>query len=263
MALTLIPDKLQEQKRQRYAFFWSMGISVLVFLIMYLWRIQFFNFPVLLEYGMEVTFGQDKVGSGTQNIPIESITNTADNSPQPDETQTKAEKNETIATNPHQSETNLNQKDKKKPIPIKENKKKSTSAKQQPSQIEPGKDNRPGQGNDNQPGVKGKTSGINEAGLYEGSGGRGGSSLSLKGWTWEKDPIVNDASSETGRIIFSVIVDSEGYFITVKLVSSTITNRDLIEKYRQAVLNSTLVSTTEDASKQDATGIVTFILKAK
>jgi hypothetical protein len=267
MALSLQHQKLYDQQRQRTALLLALAITVLVIVSMYLWRIKFFDFPLEMEqYGMEVSFGIDKVGSGTRNIPIDNVVTREENSNQPNEPQNTSKEQVQTNNNPEKSDVNVpSKKEEKKNQTEKKETKSATKTDKKPTQTETGNSNTPGQGNDNQPGNKGKPNGINEAGLYDGNGGRGGSSLSLRGWKWEKAPEVNDSSGDTGKIVFSIMVDQDGYFITVKLVSTTVSNRETVEKYRQAILQSTLApdesvnSNPEEVSR----GTVTIILKAK
>jgi periplasmic protein TonB len=267
MALSLQHQKLYDQQRQRTAFLLAISITFLVIVGMYLWRVKFFDFPLEMElYGMEISFGTDKVGSGARNIPIDQVVTREENSNQPNEPQNKTQ--EQVQTNDNSEKSDVNipvKKEEKKNQIEKQETKSATKTDKKPTQTENGNSTTPGQGNDDQPGTKGKPNGVNEAGLYDGNGGRGGSSLSLRGWKWEKAPIVNDLSSETGKIVFSIMVDQDGYFITAKVVSSTVSSREVVEKYRLAILQSTLTPDESVNSNSDevSRGTVTIILRAK
>jgi hypothetical protein len=267
MALSLQHQKLYDQQRQRTAFLLAVGITFLVIGGMYLWRVKFFDFPLEMEqYGMEVSFGTDKVGSGSRTIPIDNVVSREENSNQPNEPQNQTKEQVQSNDNLEKSDVNVpSKKEEKKNQTEKPETKSTTKTDKKPTQTETGNSNTPGQGNDNQPGTKGKPNGVNEAGLYEGNGGRGGSSLSLRGWKWEKAPQVVDSSGEIGKIVFSIMVDQDGYFITAKVVSTTVSNREVVEKYRQAILQSTLTpdESVNSASDEVSRGTVTIILRAK
>ena len=48
-----------------------------------------------------------------------------------------------------------------------------------------------------------------------------GSSLEMQGWTWDFEPNPNDNSSESGRIIFEIIVDYYGEIVGLKTLETT------------------------------------------
>ncbi len=66
-------------------------------------------------------------------------------------------------------------------------------------------------------GDKGNTEGTVDArALYGTPGGGGGASLDMAGWAWEEIPKPNDASNESGRIVFEITVDDNGEVIGIK-----------------------------------------------
>ena len=47
-----------------------------------------------------------------------------------------------------------------------------------------------------------------------------GSSLEMQGWTWDFEPKPNDNSSESGRIVFEIIVDYYGEIVGLKTLET-------------------------------------------
>ncbi len=264
MAVTLKKQETKERQRQTIALLLSITISLCTILILYLIKINFFEYPPAdFEYGMQVSYGTDDAGSGESAVPIQDFINTENNADNQND-QSSTENVESAEESPiSETKVNTNKIENTKPS----NKPNNEQNQSPPKKVtktddKPAKD---GQGNDpNQTGNKGKENGINQQGLYEGNGGNGGSSLSLSGWRWEAEPIVQENSNVEGTIIFDVLADANGEFIYVKprYPGTTVTDRDLIEKYRKAVLTAILVSDGSKTASQ-ARGIVTYVLKSK
>ncbi len=267
MAVTIKKQETKEQQRRLLALIISVLISLGIVILLYLIKVNFFDYPPKdFEYGMQVSYGTDDVGSGENTASIDDFINndntSENNNPNQDANTENIETTEESPisdTRVNTSENNTKPTNKPKEEQNQPPPKKVTTNNQKPSET--------GQGNDkNQAGNKGKENGINEQGLYEGNGGNGGSSLSLSGWRWEAEPIVKDDSNAEGTIIFDVLVDEEGYFMSVKprYPGTTVSDKSIVEKYRQAVLKAYL--TPDGSSSRTAStsrGIVTYVLKSK
>lgn len=98
----------------------------------------------------------------------------------------------------------------------------------------------------------------------KGTGGNGGGSLQMVGWTWEQAPNVRDVSSESGKIVFEISVDANGEVQGIKTISSTV-GPDVQQIYRDALENTSFVRTQTAAGTQNkgATGRVTFLLRSR
>ncbi|HYE77185.1 MAG TPA: hypothetical protein VEI97_04290 [bacterium] len=99
----------------------------------------------------------------------------------------------------------------------------------------------------------------------KGTGGSGGGSLEMVGWTWEAAPNVRDVSSEAGKIVFEITVDENGEVRGIRKISSTV-GPEVEQLYRDALENTSFVRTASAASgteSKGATGKVTFILRAR
>jgi len=96
-----------------------------------------------------------------------------------------------------------------------------------------------------------------------GSGGGGGSSLSLTGWTWTSRPVVNDQSSETGRIVIQIKVDDQGELISVKIIEKTV-SQSVAELYKRAVERLSFVPTNASGVRPaQSTGTITFVIRSR
>ncbi len=98
--------------------------------------------------------------------------------------------------------------------------------------------------------------------LYGTSGGGGGSSLQMSGWMWDAKPQPKDISSESGKLVFQIVIDNKGNIIRVKTMESGVS--PTVEKvYKDEVLKLTFSKTAGTAVASSATGIITFVIKAK
>ena len=111
---------------------------------------------------------------------------------------------------------------------------------------------------------------IDSRAIYKGSKGStnaqsssGGSSLNMSGWIWDFEPEPDDNSDESGKIIFKITVDDEGYITKVTTVEKTVS--PVVEKkYRDAVMDLTFSKTAENRSTATtSSGIITFIIKSR
>ncbi len=106
---------------------------------------------------------------------------------------------------------------------------------------------------------------IDERALYNSATGTGenrGATLQLTGWRLEEVPDPNDKSQESGKIVFEIKVDEEGYIVSIKTLTSTVTpSVELL--YRRAVEQLVLEKTGEYEPAPFSTGTITFILRSR
>ena len=87
-----------------------------------------------------------------------------------------------------------------------------------------------------------------------------GSSLEMQGWTWDFEPKPNDNSSESGRIIFEIIVDYYGEIVGLKTLETTLS--PMVENiYREEILKLTFSPTNNNNPADISKGKITFIIK--
>jgi outer membrane biosynthesis protein TonB len=70
-----------------------------------------------------------------------------------------------------------------------------------------------------------------------------------------------DKSDETGKIVFEITVDEDGYVIGVKQLESTILSPTVVQAYREAIEQMQLEKTTSN-SPPKSTGTITFIIQS-
>lgn len=104
---------------------------------------------------------------------------------------------------------------------------------------------------------------LDDQALYgsRGSGGNG-ASLQMTGWVWDFKPDPKDNSDETGKIVYKIKIDDEGYIIDIELQSATVT--PAIERlYRQSVERLSFSKTSEYKPAPTSTGTITFLIQTK
>jgi len=123
--------------------------------------------------------------------------------------------------------------------------------------------NTAGVGNDTGDEVQGEPEAeIDERALYGSVSGQDGASLQMSGWIWDFEPTPQDNSQESGKIVYKVTIDDEGYII--KIVPQTSTVSPSVEKYyRQAVERLTFSKTSSYKPAPTSSGTITFIIKTK
>ncbi len=103
---------------------------------------------------------------------------------------------------------------------------------------------------------------IDERALFnsKSSSGEEGSSLEIQGWIWDFLPNPKDNSSESGKIVFELIVDYYGDIIGLKTLETTLSPK--VEKiYREEVLTLTFSPTNNNNPAEISKGKITFIIK--
>lgn len=94
------------------------------------------------------------------------------------------------------------------------------------------------------------------------TGNEEGASLALAGWIWDNKPIPDDQSEESGKIVYRIVVDQEGYLVKVETITSTV-SPSVERKYRAAVEKLTFSKTTQYKPAPRSTGTLTFIIKTR
>lgn len=94
------------------------------------------------------------------------------------------------------------------------------------------------------------------------SGNQDGASLSLSGWIWDFEPKPADDSDETGKIVYKIVVDQEGYLVKIETVTTTV-SPSVERKYREAVAKLTFSKTSDYKPASLSSGTLTFIIKSR
>lgn len=94
------------------------------------------------------------------------------------------------------------------------------------------------------------------------TGSNEGASLALAGWIWDFKPEPDDQSDQSGKIVYKIVVDQDGYLVKIETVTSTVSPA-VERKYRQAVEKLTFSKTAEYKTANQSSGTITFIIKSK
>lgn len=89
-----------------------------------------------------------------------------------------------------------------------------------------------------------------------------GANLALSGWIWDRKPQPDDQSDQSGKIVYKIVVDSEGLLVKIETITSTV-SPTVERKYRQAVEKLTFSKTADYKAAAVSTGTITFIIKSK
>lgn len=92
-------------------------------------------------------------------------------------------------------------------------------------------------------------------------GGGGGASLELSGWNWDYLPKPKDESQESGRLVFQITVDADGYVVGIRTLETTVS--PAIEKIYRDEVSQLTFSPTRDNTRPapTSTGRITFIIR--
>ena len=284
----------KEKKNKRIGAIISVGSHVavlLLFLFMVAWRAPD---PPLPEYGIELNFGLDDAGSG--EVQPEPETTPAETESQeeaePDgkeepieeevveqqEIETPVEE-VTPVHSEHESPDVVEEKPEKKveePVEKKEEEVKEEAPKLPPvlyPNNKTGSGGKDGDAKDAQNANQGdKTGAVGDQGdekgtvdsraLYGNAGGGGGSLLQMSGWYWDAEPRPNDTSSESGKLVFQIVIDDKGNIIRVKTLETSVS--PTVEKiYKDEVMKLTFSRTAGASVAATSTGTITFVIKAR
>ena len=105
---------------------------------------------------------------------------------------------------------------------------------------------------------------VDSRALYGKSGGGGGGpSLDLAGWRWDYEPKPDDRSNENGRIVFELKVDDNGEVVGVRTLEKTV-SPSVEQLYRREVEKLTFSPLSSNTIPAPiSTGKITFIIRSK
>lgn len=232
--------------------------------------------------GIAINFGVDDYGMGDNNelpsvennpVPVEQQEEPVDPTDATDASEVVTTEEETPYAVEKKEDKEVKKENKKVTETVKEPQDNKNTANTNVSNS-PKVDNRNtmGNGDKNQAGDQGKTIGSLDSKNYygnanSGNGGDGpggnGSSLNMTGWRWSNAPRVNDASNESGKIVFKITVDEDGSILSVVPVERQV-SAAVAKKYEDAVWKLEFEKTREFVkAAQNSTGYITFIIRSK
>lgn len=290
----------EEKKNKKKAAIISVfihSILLLAFLFIIAWREPD---PPLPEYGIELNFGLDNVGSGEiqpettannntseeeaapEELPEQSET-AVENSESVEEVETAEEVVEEATTSTHESPDVVKKTTVEEKVqPVKEEKKevvkevkKTEEKKEVVNKPETGAKGTTGEstkpqeanhGDDvNKVGDKGNEQGtLDSRALYGNPGGGGGGpALNIVGWIWDEIPDKKDSSPENGIVIIEFLIDQNGE-VTRTGIEKTTVSMSTAMFYQEQVRQTTFSKTSSGPVTSLTTkGTITFVIKSK
>lgn len=269
----------KEEKNKRIGWLTSVGVQLLLLILFYFivaWREPF---PPIPEYGIELGFttsaGAPASASPAPTTQPQEETNEEVN-PQEDPVSSETSSESTEAEEPVDDPVEVNEIESpdviEEVVPEEtietESAEQETEAEEQevdsravmPSSSESDdKDTNPSDGQEEEEEVDSRaiygSQGTN-------TGDSEGANLALSGWIWDFKPKPDDQSDQSGKIVYKIVVDSDGYLVKIETVTSTVSPA-VERKYRQAVEKLTFSKTADYKAAAVSTGTITFIIKSK
>ncbi len=274
----------QEQKKKRMAIGISLGVHgslLLLFILILAWKEP--N-PPIPEYGIELNFGLSDEGNGDIQPETTTVNEQTQEDSQDIETveseNTESENADDAVEDPIQESSESTDQqdvsDAESPDVVEQveentdvennpdqtNSSESTSSATDNEQTEDNAHDSQGD-TESEEGDQGSEEGeINQDALYPGeTGSANGASLEMAGWNWDFLPKPNDPTQESGKIVFQITIDDEGYITRIITLEKTVTPS--VEKiYRDAVQELTFSKKSDYKPAAFSTGKITFIIKA-
>ncbi len=265
----------EEKQRKRKAWATSVGMQVVLLVLFYFLIAWKEPFPPNPEFGIELNFGQVQTGGGAKPVQSQEVSQEDEieqSSTQAEEV-TPVESTETnepvdpvkVVDNPNpdvsQKETTSSAKQQTETKKVTENNQKETK---DPASTDKANETNPSQGDNEETGDQGNPEGdINEEALYgEPGGGDDGSTLQMSGWEWDAPPKPNDKSQESGKIVFEIVVDADGYLTSYKVLTTSV-SPSVVQQYSLAVEQLTFSKTSSYKPAPSSKGILTFIIRSR
>ena len=263
----------KEEKNKRVGWFVSISIQLFLLILFYFLIAWKAPFPPIPEYGIELGFTTSagatqptpapvspEVEEQTEEQPAETPETTA-----PVETPVEAEESdvETEVSQVDESETPVETEEVAGNVveQVEESTEQDTEQVSQPAKETPQTD----EGSNEAEQIVEEPK-IDDRAIYGNQGSETGSSegasLALAGWIWDFKPVPDDTSEETGKIVYKIVVDQDGYLVKIETITSTVSPA-IERKYRQSVEKLTFSKTSDYKPAALSNGTLTFIIKAR
>ncbi|MEP1032426.1 hypothetical protein [Ekhidna sp.] len=260
----------KEEQNKRIGWLTSIGVQLLLLILFYFivaWREPF---PPIPEYGIELGF-TTSAGAAATSSPSQQAPQTNE---VPDETQHEQSNAEPVQeildaeesvqeeaiANEVQSPVKVEESKPAELKPVEEKQEVDSRAVMTPSETDSN------ESSDNPSDGKTEEKEVDQRAIYGSQGTNTGDSeganLALSGWVWDKKPEPDDQSSQSGKIVYKIVVDGDGYLVKIETITSTVS--PVVErKYRQAVEKLTFSKTADYKTAPVSSGTITFIIKSK
>lgn len=275
----------KEKKYRRISWISTALVQVLLLLLFYFLIAWKEPFPPIPSYGVELSLGLEDAGSGEMPVATPVPEEPVEETVEPEVTETEVIEEVTEPTEVVEEAPVVNTEsphvveEKPKETPPKEQPKETP--KEQPKKEEPRKpteekkpvqealmptaDTNTSKGQTSEEGNEGRKEGSLDGRALMGDQGNSnisGSSLQMSGWVWDFKPQPKDESTESGKIVYRITVDEDGYLVKIDLVSSTV-SAAVERQYRQSVERLSFSKNNDYQPAPMSTGTVTFIIRSK
>lgn len=254
----------EERKRKRKAWIASAGIQVALLLLFYFLMAWQAPNPPNAEFGIELNFGLVNTGASnslvTSQAPTEAVE--ANQMTQENTVQEIVESQE-----PTESQNPVETFETSDPdIVYEEPQERVSQQTEKNGQADQGHVSAINQskGDTGENGNQGDPEGAINADAVYGTvgGGNNGFSLQLSGWEWDSPPVLNDVSQESGKIVYEIVLDADGYLTSYNILTSTI-SPSVVQRYTRAIQELDFSKTSSYQPAQTSKGKITFIIRAR
>ncbi len=274
---------MEKDKKYRRIGFWTATLTQVVIFILFYFLIAWREpSPPIPSYGIELSFGLEETGQGEvapsspevteeleeiEEVIEEQTEEVAEEVPTEAEVVEEADVEEVPITETPSPDVVEEQEAVTPPSPAKEEQPIQEEVKEvqnPPKTTAVDETVSPSQGTTAEPGDEGNEEGtLDDRAIYGSQGsGSNGASLQMAGWVWDARPNPNDKTDETGKIVYKIKIDDEGYIIDIELQSSTV--KPAVERlYRQSVERLSFSKTTEYKPAPTSSGTITFLIQSK
>jgi len=259
----------QEEKNKRIGWLTSLGVQLVLLILFYFIVAWKEPFPPIPEYGIELGFTTSAGAPGTSapsqpapetEAPTENVEEQQSQEPAKESSDAEAVDEQPITPSEVESPVKVEETKAENDTPVEEVKEEVDSrAVMNPSETDSDKTTEnPSEGEEEKE--------IDQRAIYGSQGTNTGDSeganLAMAGWIWDFQPKPDDTSDESGKIIYKITVDQDGYLVKIETVTSTVS--PTVERtYRSAVEKLTFSKTADYKTAPVSTGTITFIIKSR
>ncbi|WP_420319080.1 hypothetical protein [Ekhidna sp.] len=260
----------QEEKNKRIGWLTSVGVQLVLLILFYFIVAWKEPFPPIPEYGIELGFttsaGASSTSAPSEITPEEENAEIVEETTPVEETQSEQQTSSEVVDQQPETVSEV-----ESPIKVEESKVEEKEVVEEeenvvdsravmtPSETESEKkSDNPSEGEEEKE--------IDSRAIYgsqgTNSGDSEGANLTMSGWIWDFKPKPDDQSDDSGKIVYKITVDQDGYLVKIQTITSTV-SPTVERKYRAAVEKLTFSKTADYKTAPVSTGTITFIIKSK
>lgn len=260
----------KEEQNKRIGWLTSVGVQLFLLILFYFivaWREPF---PPIPEYGIELGF-TTSAGAPATTSPSQQAPQTEDVPVETQEEQNTSEPEQEVVESDEDVQEETVVSEVESPVKVEESKPEETKPVEEKEEVDSRAVMKPADTNsdetsDNPSEGKEEEKEVDQRAIYGSQGAdtgdAEGANLALSGWVWDFKPKPDDQSNQSGKIVYKIVVDGDGYLVKIETVTSTVSPA-VERKYRQAVEKLTFSKTADYKTAAVSTGTITFIIKSK